>query len=383
MYIRSIIAFIVIILSCQSSKKSCFEFDPLKNDKQKIFLSDLAEDITYVGLDNELTIGKIRNIKFIGNSIYIKEKDIGIIRYDRNGKNPRIIGRIGRGPGEFQIGKSFAVNEKKGVVYVLDSKNNIFVYNQNGTFLKNISLAGYSAYFDEIELVEDNLLISEEIKFGRAKYNWIFTDTLGKVIKEKMNPLPAFKSRLGMHGGLIKCNKRILYWNIYNDTVYSVLPDMSYSVSFLFKKGDFRVPPSQYDHAKFQNYMTPYQIFETNDYLVIHYFYHIPKLKLVDKRTGESSSIDFNYVAGQGGTELIGGIENNLDGGLPFQPESYYSDRNEYLIGWIDPLKLKGHLNKTSNLEIKYPEKKKELEKLAASLKETDNPVLVLVRLKK
>jgi len=31
----------------------------------------------------------------------------------------------------------------------------------------------------------------------------------------------------------------------------------------------------------------------------------------------------------------------------------------------------------------KYPEKKKELEKLASSLKETDNPVLILVSLKK
>jgi hypothetical protein len=30
----------------------------------------------------------------------------------------------------------------------------------------------------------------------------------------------------------------------------------------------------------------------------------------------------------------------------------------------------------------KYPEKKKELEKLANSLKETDNPVLILVRLR-
>jgi len=30
-----------------------------------------------------------------------------------------------------------------------------------------------------------------------------------------------------------------------------------------------------------------------------------------------------------------------------------------------------------------FPEKKKELEKLANSLKETDNPVLVLVKLKK
>ena len=34
------------------------------------------------------------------------------------------------------------------------------------------------------------------------------------------------------------------------------------------------------------------------------------------------------------------------------------------------------------NLTMKYPEKKKELIRLAESLKDTDNPVLILVRLK-
>jgi hypothetical protein len=51
----------------------------------------------------------------------------------------------------------------------------------------------------------------------------------------------------------------------------------------------------------------------------------------------------------------------------------------------IDAMKFKKHIasEEFRNSKPKYPEKKKELEKLAASLKETDNPVLVLVRLKK
>ena len=55
------------------------------------------------------------------------------------------------------------------------------------------------------------------------------------------------------------------------------------------------------------------------------------------------------------------------------------------LISWIDTIKVKAHVASEAfkNSTPKYPEKKKELEKLANSLKETDNPVLMLVRLKK
>jgi hypothetical protein len=50
----------------------------------------------------------------------------------------------------------------------------------------------------------------------------------------------------------------------------------------------------------------------------------------------------------------------------------------------IDAIDLKNHVASEAFKKSKplYPEKKKELEKLANSLKETDNPVLVLVRLK-
>jgi hypothetical protein len=57
----------------------------------------------------------------------------------------------------------------------------------------------------------------------------------------------------------------------------------------------------------------------------------------------------------------------------------------EYIVGLINPYQIKTLVmnNEFKNSISKYPEKKKELEKLANSLKETDNPVLMIVRLKK
>ena len=76
------------------------------------------------------------------------------------------------------------------------------------------------------------------------------------------------------------------------------------------------------------------------------------------------------------------GIINDLDGGVNILPLTIKDDNT--IIGWVDAIKLKAHVASETfkNSSPEYLEKKKELEKLADSLKETDNPVLVMVRLK-
>ena len=109
----------------------------------------------------------------------------------------------------------------------------------------------------------------------------------------------------------------------------------------------------------------------------------------------DSRSIRYFLEVADDGPPTIfsGGILNDLDNGNRFQPggttyhqESYFVENdNEYIVGLTQSNKIKTRVEssdfKTS--KPKYPEKKKELEKLANSLKETDNPVLMMVRLKK
>ena len=87
----------------------------------------------------------------------------------------------------------------------------------------------------------------------------------------------------------------------------------------------------------------------------------------------------------EGSVELYGGILNDIDGGVPFKPEVYlYENEYEYLVELIYPYTIKKHIQSIDfkNSSPKYPEKKKDFQKLADNMKETDNPVLVLVRLK-
>ena len=71
-----------------------------------------------------------------------------------------------------------------------------------------------------------------------------------------------------------------------------------------------------------------------------------------------------------------------------FSPEPlfyYYTDGgSEYIATMINPFDLKNYIasDEFKNSTPKYPEKKKQLEQLANSLNENDNPVLMLVKLK-
>ena len=69
-----------------------------------------------------------------------------------------------------------------------------------------------------------------------------------------------------------------------------------------------------------------------------------------------------------------------------FSPIHYFTENDrEYLVGIVDAFQLKSYTlsEEFKNSLPKYPERKKEFEKFANSLKETDNPVLMMVRLKK
>jgi len=85
------------------------------------------------------------------------------------------------------------------------------------------------------------------------------------------------------------------------------------------------------------------------------------------------------------GSNRIGGITNDLDGGMRFQPENYFVENNrEYLAGLINPCDIKA-LVKTDEFKTfvpEYPEKKKAFEDMADRIKETDNQMLVVVKLK-
>ncbi|MCX6227403.1 MAG: hypothetical protein NTV01_22145, partial [Bacteroidia bacterium] len=76
------------------------------------------------------------------------------------------------------------------------------------------------------------------------------------------------------------------------------------------------------------------------------------------------------------------GLRNDYDGGVNFFKKMV---NDSTLAMWVDAWELKLHVSSRAfkNSTPKYPQKKKELERLANSLSDNDNPVLILCAFKR
>lgn len=379
----------LLATTCNSPDSELYHFDPQTTVTKEIYLSELADDIFYIPLDNSFPLGLIYEPKYFNkNTIYLSALNSGIMEFDRRGKFLRKIGSIGRGPGEYTHYFNFSVDEKSESVYVMISSMKIIkVYSKTGNFLRDISLKEFGDGADRIEIFNSHVFISSHLQFGGARYDWIILDTLGNLVKRKERTIPMFESGWLIGGGMYKFDNKIGLWSPFNDTVFSIQPDFTSQTSFLFSNGDHRLPRSHIDIDEIKLYFNPYIVLETKRFIVLRYtFDSKATIALVDKNSWESYSTNMESGHAVIGTSYIGGIINDLDGGVRFQPENYFVEGNrEYLTGLIDAFQIKELLsnNDFKNYLPNYPLKKKELESLSEQLTETDNQILMIVRLKK
>lgn len=371
------------ITECDSPDNNFYKFDPRTLKENKFTLSEIADEVTYVPLENSFPLGVIFNIKFINNTIFFSSKDIGIMAFDRKGKALRKIGTVGRGPGEYLYKNNFTVDEKTGTVYILDRGDIIKVFSRTGQFIRSFPLQEYGGS-EAIEFYNSNLFVSYAIQFENARYKWIVFDTLGNAIKKKEREISMFTANYGNNETIYKFENSIFYWNNYTDTVFSLLPDLKNEPSFIISPGEHRPPMAKlsFEQLMQNKFLNLFKIFETSRFFVLRYFYNRPTLTLIDKNNQEAFLIYLEYE----NENCLNGIENDVDGGYFFIPEYYFTEKDrEFMVGLVYPFQIKAFVttNEFKNSLAKYPQKKKELEKLANSLKETDNPVLMMVRLKK
>jgi hypothetical protein len=112
-------------------------------------------------------------------------------------------------------------------------------------------------------------------------------------------------------------------------------------------------------------------IFEDVDNLYIGFMKH------------DFQSMLFGYYNKQSNTvKVIGedGFQNNIDGGLPFFPKFVYNDN--ILVSWVTAFDLREHVLNGNVSEKKrlYGQKYDDLVKLANSIDDQSNPVIVIVK---
>ena len=303
--------------------------------------------------------------------------------YSKKGKLNRKIGSKGRGPGEYIYNTIFSVDEKTEAVYVKDAGEIIKVYSKSGKYLRSFSLREYGESIDVINVFNSNLFVSFEMQTENNQYKWIIVDSIGNLIKKQTRKTPAFSSRVGGLGGTYIYHQRMSFWNtFYTDTVFSILPDLTEKPSLIINPGKSRFPKSMIiiPPTELEKYFAIKKILETGRFWTIQY--RIDKKRdfaLIDKRDKKTSLSNWEFNGS-------GGIANNLDGGPRFLPKNYFVENGqEYMSGLINPRQIKTHIEgiEFKKSVPKFPEKKEALIKLSDSLNDTDNPIIILVRLKK
>jgi len=291
---------------------------------------------------------------------------------------------MGRGPDEFQtchdidIGK----NEK---IYLMDGwKRKFFVYNGNGELLKTISIPIYG--FGDFRVADGNFLCYTDNHLGDIEYSYSLLDTSGRIVKKFPNKYPFVKYKNDAYGFyhenlFYSISNRLYKKEVYSDTIY-LYENMNFKPHLVIDMGDKLITPkarSEFagmDLAK--NYISPQNLFEFGDYIYYEFTYKFDFANSEIYGFIGSKQTDFQALINP-----EKGLINDLDGGPNILPLTVKDDNT--IIGWVEALELKKHVASETfkNSLPKYPEKKKELEQLANRLKDTDNPVLVLVRLKK
>lgn len=376
--------FILIALVCSCKKDQIIQhiIDPGKFISSKIKLSDFGSQASYIPLSKKPLIEWITSIQAADNKLFIAISPQQLLVYDFNGNFLHNVGNQGKGPGEYNRLDAFTIDELDKKIYVLDH-NRILVFLWNGNFEQAIDISAFGGIFVDIGYLNNQLILFENINLGRAKYNWLVVDELGNEQQSKLNTVPEFKTQS------TKLNKLTYhfkdhygYWNSLNDTIFSISSN-NYSMHYLFAQNNYRLTQDNFDDRTIysQKIFRPDLFIESNKYLFIRYNMEGKSGHAVlNNLTGETQTLERKYT-----DDAHLGFINDLDGGVSFNPETLIKlDGNDYLVASVNSITLKEYIrtNEFKTSTPKYPEKHRELEELANSLSENDNPVLMLVKLK-
>ncbi len=387
-----------IVLGCNNKKSSNIKSFSLEElpEITSPKLSDFGFiDIEYIPLETNQRsqLAYIYNIEF-GDDFFIPYRfgPFSVSVFDTIGNLINNFVTIGRGPNEMRSVDDVQIDKRNQQIYVSSGSSWKFnVYSETGEFIRTFKIP-----FKEnpvnitFNIFDDNIICYYADIIGKQEYSYTIMDLNGNSIKEFPNKYP-FKNKSSwgfVHENFFyKYNNKLYVKEVYSDTIYLYNDsELEFDPHMVIDVGDRLITPearSKYDGNEIgRNFINPIYLFEFGDFIFYGFVYEMifkipqPEEKLYGYIGSKKGDFQVLY-------DLKKGIINDLDGGPPIMPITTKDDNT--VVARIDAFKLKNYVlsNEFKNSSPKYPEKKKELERLASSLKETDNPVLVLVSLKK
>ena len=377
---------ITIVYSCKTSKSELLENIPIAeniHEASLLKLSDYAVNIEYIILETTEDILLTGNERIAVSPDYFILFSEECLIFDRKGKFVQKIGNKGRGPGEYvNAYGSYLYPGNQLIYFPYTAYESILVFSQENRLVGECNQSKHRG--GDLRSINNELFVKyRHFQQGDSEWNILVFNCNGDSISCIKNNYKY--DGISRFGYIDECefyyyNNELHLKEAYSDTIFKFNNDGQHIPKYTLNLDKYTVPPTiREDFEVFRNTFTRdffavRGLYETDSYLIFKYFHNREEsIMIYNKRTNELE----NFIS----KEYFRGIENDFDGGPYFFPD--FND-NDLFIQIINSYKLKEYVASETFKDStpRHLEKKKELEELAASLDESDNPVLMLIQLK-
>jgi hypothetical protein len=402
------------LFGCAEKKKPLGEYAVIDiangiGEYQKAYCSDFFSSMEIIPLETNKNslIGEEPVILHYGDLIFVcsitSRYYIPLIRelhvFDRSGKFLYQIGKAGGGPGEYFSIFNVFLNPDKPAVYIEDSKD-ILEYGLDGRFIRSIRKPD-DENLHNCTYAGNDLFVGQLFYNGKNKYKYCLFDQNGDIVKGF--PSHFFYDKVGRGSyelGLypIRMDHDLYLKDYVNDTLY-ILADSELHPAYIFDPGKYSIPIERLSHnapSGPSTHIAVTGIAGTPDY--IFYRLTVPEMLPRPKSrpvfmAGKDRSTDaivYGIYHIKGNTNIFldtdpsrqKGLINDMNGGLSFIPQSYVG--NGVMADFWKAEDMKEILTEEyfAARNIKDRQAHQKLRELLKKLKEDDNPVVVIAKLK-
>ena len=402
------------IVCCSNNKTSC-EYPVIDvvnsiGKYQKVYCSDFFSSIELIPLetrDDCLLDFNYYHVIELNDKIIITRGDnrTQLYCFSRTGKYMNKIGQRGQGPGDYVFFTEVFLNTEKPVIYVVNN-GRISEYDFQGKFLHSFQIPSPdNRYLSRITYVGKNLFVSQVHYDGKNRFKYCLFDQNGDTVKTFPNHI--FFNRVGTMRSSndasllpIRVDNMIYLKDFINDTLF-VLTNMNLRPAYIFGFNN-SYAKDRLENSN-PNITFPVNLSISNIIGMPNYFFYTiivpesyprpkskhvyyPEIKMFLSQDGSVHGI-YNIknkmnILLDTDEYLQKGIINDINGGLSVIPR-YYAGNGEIVDVWnVDDMKEILTDEYFGKLTIKDEKGHQKLKELLKTLKEDDNPIVVIAKLK-
>ena len=360
-------------------------------------LSTTATEITYIPLeltDNSILKGVLK-VEVLNGKYVICDYNTGLFLFDQNGKYIKNISRSGQGPSDYPtFVHNIIVDHEANNLYLFATKK-IIKFNKNADYVSYFYINdGSEGVYDIGTYTPQNTIIlgykNKAIKNSDTSiiYNAIEVDTIGNIINKFVNHSPRYTERpqfqIGADASFLGVfNNNVRFMDFYNDTIFNVSRKtmVPYAILNLGKDKTASIRDINTSRPPTQKDLDAIAAKSTGHSIVRVQENEDYLFTILTEKGLSGKLVNSTYNKHTKELKLLKnkGLLNDLDGGPDFFPLKCIGD---IMIGWKMPHDFKNEvLSKDYNEQkAKYGDRFEKVYQLAKSLQEDDNPILMVVK---